>query len=69
MTGLVGCFRIVHRADPLNHIAETDEGDNMATRRSCASRIARARSAARASPERVTRIGPLMAPRLLQSFV
>lgn len=32
VTGLTGCFRIVHRADPLNHIAETDEADNTAAR-------------------------------------
>ncbi len=33
VTGLAGCFTILQRADPLNQIAEADEGDNTATRR------------------------------------
>lgn len=32
VTGLTGCFTILQRADPLNHIVEVDEGDNTATR-------------------------------------
>ena len=28
VTGRRGCFVVVHRADPLNHVLETDEGDN-----------------------------------------
>lgn len=33
VTGLAGCFVVVHRADPLNRIAETDEADNWSSRR------------------------------------
>jgi hypothetical protein len=32
VTGLRGCYVILQRADPLNHIAETDETDNVSTR-------------------------------------
>jgi hypothetical protein len=28
VTGRTGCFVVVHRADPLNHVLETDETDN-----------------------------------------
>lgn len=31
VTGLTGCFTILHRADPLGHIAENDENDNTST--------------------------------------
>jgi hypothetical protein len=32
VTGRRGCFVVVHRADPLNHVLETDEDDNTAHR-------------------------------------
>lgn len=32
VTGLRGCYVILQRADPLNHIAETSETDNVSTR-------------------------------------
>lgn len=32
VTGLRGCFAYVHRADPLNHIWELDEGNNYSQR-------------------------------------
>lgn len=32
ITGLRGCFEFVHRADPLRHIAESNEGNNVGFR-------------------------------------
>jgi hypothetical protein len=32
VTGKVGCFAIIHRADPLNHVLETSENDNLSHR-------------------------------------
>jgi subtilase family serine protease len=32
VTGLSGCFVILHRADPANHIIEVDETNNVAAR-------------------------------------
>jgi hypothetical protein len=32
VTGRRGCFAVVQRADPLNHMLETDESDNVSVR-------------------------------------
>jgi hypothetical protein len=32
VTGLAGCFVVIHRADPANHVIEIDEANNVSAR-------------------------------------
>jgi lysyl oxidase len=61
VTGLSGCFAVVHRVDPLHHIFESNEANNVS------SKIVRLPF--KPGPQRCPRLAPATPAALLQSFV
>jgi lysyl oxidase len=61
VTGLIGCFAVVHRVDPQHHILESNEANN------ASSKIVRLPF--EPGPQRCPRLAPATPAALLQSFV
>jgi hypothetical protein len=61
VTGLSGCFAVVHRVDPQHHILESNEANNVS------SKIVRLPF--KPGPQRCPRLAPTPPAPLLQSFV